>query len=81
MNSSYHVSKLEFSILEGANRLAKLMPALHIFQCHICAEFSTANAAAGYIDPPTIHYIDTSLCMKGNALSYNQHTTHASYWG
>ena len=61
MNSSCHVSKLELSILEGANRLAKLMPALHILQCHICAELSTANTAAGYIDSPTIHYIDTSL--------------------
>ncbi len=61
MNSSCHVSKLELSVLEGANWLAKLMPALHILQCHICAELSTANTAAGYVDPPTIHYIDTSL--------------------
>ena len=61
MNSSCHISKLELSVLEGANSLAKLMPALHIVQCHICAELSNANTAAGYIDSPTIHYIDTSL--------------------
>ncbi len=61
MNSSCHVGELEFSVLEGANWLAKLMSALHIVQCHICAELSTANTAAGYIDSPTIHYIDISL--------------------
>ena len=61
MNRCCHVSKLELSILEGANWLAKLMPALHIAQCHICAELSTANTAAGYIDSPTIHCIDISL--------------------
>jgi len=46
MNSSCHVGELELSVLEGANWLAKLMSALHIVQCHICAELSTANTAA-----------------------------------
>ena len=64
MNSSCHVSKLELSVLEGANWLAKLLPAVHIVQCHICAELSTANTAAGYIDPPTIHYVNISLALR-----------------
>ena len=60
MNSSCHVGKLELSVLEGSDGLAKLMPTLHIVQCNICAELGTAYATAGYVDPPTSHCNDSS---------------------